>query len=259
MAACSPNKCSLKPGKVNNDEWYGTQMQAEPPSPEDEFMNYGLYTEPLHPDAMDHAQSHMANMYAQLASGTSLTGLRVLEVGSGRGGGANFLHKCYCPALYVGMDFEPSQVQSANERFADSGSCTLEFVQGDAISLPFPDSSFDVVINVESSHCYSDFQKFLTEVRRVLIGNGTFLYEDFRPHQKVQRWIANLKDVLGEEMEATEITSQVDASANLRKDYINRRIERCMQFGTKKSCESYWLCDSKTLTTMMFKIRLHSG
>ncbi|MBB4852731.1 ubiquinone/menaquinone biosynthesis C-methylase UbiE [Mycobacteroides chelonae] len=50
----------------------------------------------------------------------------------------------------------------------------LEFVQGDAESPSFPDQSFDVVINLESSHLYPHFPVFLTEGARVLRpGGGT--------------------------------------------------------------------------------------
>ena len=45
---------------------------------------------------------------------------------------------------------------------------SLTFVHGDAQKLPFPDSTFDAVINVEASHCYPDFPCFLSEVARAL-------------------------------------------------------------------------------------------
>jgi len=44
----------------------------------------------------------------------------------------------------------------------------------------FADHTFDAVINVEASHCYPDFPRFLGEVARVLRPGGHFLYADFR-------------------------------------------------------------------------------
>ena len=41
-------------------------------------------------------------------------------------------------------------------------------MHGDAESLPFADRSFDAVINVEASHAYPHFPRFLAEVARVL-------------------------------------------------------------------------------------------
>ena len=49
-------------------------------------------------------------------------------------------------------------------------------MQGDAQDLPFPDESFDAVINVEASHIYPNFERFLGEVARVLRPGGHFLY-----------------------------------------------------------------------------------
>ena len=56
----------------------------------------------------------------------------------------------------------------------------LSYVQADAENLPFDDASFDVVINVESSHCYPHIDRFLSEVRRVLAPGGCFGIVDFR-------------------------------------------------------------------------------
>ena len=46
--------------------------------------------------------------------------------------------------------------------------------------MPFKDESFDIVLNVESSHCYPNVEKFLSEVKRVLRPGGRFLYCDLR-------------------------------------------------------------------------------
>lgn len=235
------------------EEWYGTQMDAEPPSEDDELMNYGLYSAPFHPAAADHPQVHMANMYAMLADGSPLTGKRVLEVGSGRGGGAAVLSRWHRPAQYVGLDLVATQVSSANRRLASFGSSPLVFVQGDAQDIPFPNSSFDVVINVESSHNYPDFMKFLKEVRRVLAKGGVLLIEDFRNDDAdMNAMTAKLKDVFGEDgVTATNISSNVAASMEMRRDYIEERIAECEKFSSRDYCYWYWW-GGGTLPTFMF-------
>ena len=55
----------------------------------------------------------------------------------------------------------------------------LEFLVGDSENIPFENNYFDLVINVESSHCYPSIPKFINEVSRVLKKNGKFLYCDF--------------------------------------------------------------------------------
>jgi ubiquinone/menaquinone biosynthesis C-methylase UbiE len=78
------------------------------------------------------------------------------------------------------MDLNSLQVASAQKRSGSSGPCPLTFVQGDAENLPFPDASFDIVVNVESSHTYPHFDRFAAEVRRVLRQGGRFVITDFR-------------------------------------------------------------------------------
>ena len=65
-------------------------------------------------------------------------------------------------------------------------------MQGDAQNLPFPDESFDAVINVEASHIYPNFERFLGEVARVLRPGGHFLYADFRNRDGIPDWEAAL-------------------------------------------------------------------
>ena len=70
----------------------------------------------------------------------------------------------------------------------------LDFVEGNAQDLPFPDQSFDAVLNVEASHLYPHFPRFLAEVARVLTPGGHFLYADFRRHRDFADWDAALAD-----------------------------------------------------------------
>jgi ubiquinone/menaquinone biosynthesis C-methylase UbiE len=51
-------------------------------------------------------------------------------------------------------------------------------LRGSAERLPFPDASFDVVVNIEASHLYDDRSQFFREVRRVLRPRGHFCYTD---------------------------------------------------------------------------------
>jgi ubiquinone/menaquinone biosynthesis C-methylase UbiE len=46
--------------------------------------------------------------------------------------------------------------------------------------MPFPASSFDAVVNIESSHCYESMDTFLSEVCRVLRPGGRFFFADLR-------------------------------------------------------------------------------
>ena len=84
------------------------------------------------------------------------------------------------PASYTGLDLNAAGIDFCRKRHNLPG---LDFVRGDAEDLPFADQSFDAVINVESSHCYPRFPRFLAEVARVLRPGGHFLYADLRPRK----------------------------------------------------------------------------
>eukprot|EP00658_Telonema_sp_P-2_P070432 TRINITY_DN59948_c0_g1_i1.p1 TRINITY_DN59948_c0_g1~~TRINITY_DN59948_c0_g1_i1.p1 ORF type:complete len:207 (-),score=33.09 TRINITY_DN59948_c0_g1_i1:316-936(-) len=92
---------------------------------------------------------------------------------------------------YVGLDLNPLQIEMAHnfhvlqrDKVLNNANCSCHqpplFVQGDASALPFQAESFDVVLNVESSHDYPEFEDFVTEVGRVLAPLGTFFIADFR-------------------------------------------------------------------------------
>lgn len=152
-------------------------------------------------------------LYHHVASAGELAGKNVLEVGSGRGGGAAFLKQSLQPARYLGVDYSDKAVALCRERYpAIEG---LTFQQGDAESLPVESSSIDAVINVESSHCYPDFPKFLGEVFRVLKPGGHFLYADFRDDVEMGHWRTQLRASGLEIVREINITPNVLAALDI--------------------------------------------
>lgn len=145
-------------------------------------------------------------LYHHVASGAPLAGGDVLEVGSGRGGGAAFLHRHFKPASYTGVDYSPRAVELCCERYQIPG---LAFRQGDAENLPVESASVDAVINIESSHCYGNFPKFVSEVSRVLRPGGHFLHADFRDAKEVDSWREQLRASGLELVRETDITPNV--------------------------------------------------
>jgi ubiquinone/menaquinone biosynthesis C-methylase UbiE len=128
-------------------------------------------------DSEDEINRYPIQLYHYLAAKVNIQGLDVLEVGSGRGGGAAYLKKYLKPKKIVGVDIAVNAVKMANEYFEAEG---ISFVQGSAERLPFAAESFDIVINVESSHTYGSVPVFLSEVKRVLRKGGYLLCADIR-------------------------------------------------------------------------------
>jgi ubiquinone/menaquinone biosynthesis C-methylase UbiE len=146
------------------------------------FMNYGWAGVnsdpaplPLQPE--DEPNRYCIGLYHRVASAVDLDGLDVLEVGCGRGGGASYVKRYLVPKTLTGVDLAANAIAFCREHYAIPG---LTFVRGDAQTLKFEDSSFDAVINVESSHCYGSMDRFLAEVVRVLRPGGHLLYADHR-------------------------------------------------------------------------------
>jgi SAM-dependent methyltransferase len=151
-------------------------------TPEWAFMNYGYAPTGLDVGApplssSDEPDRLCIQLYLHAIGGFDLRDRDVLEVGSGRGGGASFISRYLQPRSMTGMDFSPEAVELCNRHRLAPG---LAFVCGDAQSMPFSASSFDAVVNIESSHCYESMDTFLSEVCRVLRPGGRFFFADLR-------------------------------------------------------------------------------
>lgn len=181
------------------------------------FMNYGYapldpHAEKLKLDDADEPNRYSIQLYHHVANAVNLKDLDVLEVGSGRGGGSYYI-KCYLePKTVVGVDYSEKAVAFCNDSYSIDG---LSFITGDAESLPFEDNSFDVVVNVESSHCYGSMDAFLMEVKRVLRQGGYFLYADLRGKDKMDTLYKQLRRSGMSVIKETNITSNVSEALNL--------------------------------------------
>lgn len=190
------------------------------------FLNLGYEEDPpmtLSLEGRDVANRYYIQLYHCTATQVDLGGKSVLEVGCGHGGGASYLARTLQPASYTGMDLNPSGIAFCRKRHDLPG---LEFVQGDAEDLPFPDQSFDSVINIESSVHYPQFPVFLTEVARVLRSGGYFLYADYRPAGGIAAWEQALASaplrMLSERNINAEVVRALELNAQQRLDQINR-------------------------------------
>jgi O-methyltransferase len=165
------------PGATDRD--FYNEVAERLPSPQLIFLNYGYAGASSEPclwiaPADQRHKCHL-NLVKHVMSDVELAGLTVLEVGSGRGGNCHYLSRYTQAKAIYGVDrCEP------NVRFcrAVHRLPNVTFVSGDAEQLPFRSEAFDVVLNLESSHCYPHFEQFLAEVHRVLKPHGTFCYAD---------------------------------------------------------------------------------
>ena len=209
--------------------WYN-HMASQYESINIKLMNYGyvdrdVNAEQLKLDSVDEAERYCIQLYHHVASAIPLTGLKVLEVGCGRGGGASYVKRYLHPELLIGVDFSKSNINYCRQKYQQPD---LHFELGDAEALQFEDDSFDVVINVESSHCYQHTDKFFAEVYRVLKPNGHFLFTDFRPQESVENTQKQLVltgfSVVREEKITDNVCASMELEHQRKVDIIEQQV-----------------------------------
>jgi fatty-acid O-methyltransferase len=158
------------------------------------LLNFAYEEDPpmgLELEASDERDRGCIQLYHATVSQVDLTGNKVLEVGCGHGGGASYIKALPGSGVLDRTGPEPVGLAFCKKRHTLPG---LDFVQGDAQDLPFPDQSFDAVVTVESANYYPDQAAFFSEVARVLRPGGHFLYTDCQPAAGVEVWEATLVD-----------------------------------------------------------------
>jgi SAM-dependent methyltransferase len=109
---------------------------------------------------------------------------RVLDVGCGTGQSQRIYESG--ASQYVGLDVSLEALRTAASRRPDAG-----WLQGDALHLPFPNRSFEVVAFSSVLHHLADRTSALIEARRVLVPGGlVFAYDPnlLHPAMLLFRW-----------------------------------------------------------------------
>jgi SAM-dependent methyltransferase len=154
----------------------------------DSFLNWGFYPGGDHPNNFTDFVSKLppavqqfplsAYHYYRLLEKGHPDNKSILEVGCGKGGGCrHVIAPFFSPKKYVGLDVNSSLINACKAHNLDR---RFQFMEGSALDLPFASNSFDIVLNVESSHCYPSFKTFLKEVERVLRPGGQLIFCDLR-------------------------------------------------------------------------------
>lgn len=222
------------------------------PNKDFKFMNFGYSplddrTETIDLDEVDADNRYYIQLYHHVVCSIDLTNLNVLEVGSGRGGGADWIGRYLKPKKVVGIDFSEKAVKFCNENYHVNG---LSFKVGNAESLPLEDNSFDVAINVESSHCYGSMDAFLGEIERVLREGGYFLLADLRG----KKYLNDFREAIYQSgltvIKETDITLNVIKALELddgrKSTFIKKSIlKRSPQWLVNYSLDSFGVKGSK--------------
>jgi ubiquinone/menaquinone biosynthesis C-methylase UbiE len=231
------------------------------------FMNYGYApvggeADSLRLEEADQDNRLSIGLYHHVAGGIELENLDVLEVGSGRGGGADYVRRYLRPKKIVGIDFSTKTAVASNRNYVAEG---LFFCAGNAEALPFADCTFDAVINIESSHCYGSMDVFLGEVRRVLREGGYFLCADFRPSEKMDALRSQVRRSGLSVVREADITKNVTEALTLGNERRTARIKATfrrplirrifLQFAGTKGSRIYEMFKSRKYIYLSFVIQ----
>ncbi|MCK5692516.1 MAG: methyltransferase domain-containing protein [Bacteroidales bacterium] len=119
-----------------------------------------------------------AEVSLELASEIMLDDLRVLDVGCGIGGPSRMLADEF-NCQVTGVDLSHEYIRTAKGLSELVGlQDKTDFIQSNALELPFENGSFDVVWTQHVQMNIHHKLKFYSEIERVLTEQGTFIYYD---------------------------------------------------------------------------------
>jgi phthiocerol/phenolphthiocerol synthesis type-I polyketide synthase E len=180
------------------------------------FLNYGYVADesPQHAAVVlpkYYLNRNSVKLVLETIGDCPVDGKRMLDVGCGRGGTVLVANTFFKPASITGVDLSPFAIKFCQNTHKGR---SLSFQEGDAENLPFENSSFDIVTNVESSHSYPQIEKFYGEVHRVLRPGGRFLYTDVLSREQIVK-SCNVLQRLGLKLETEcDISNNVLLSCN---------------------------------------------
>ena len=249
--------------------WYDLQTESLSDKPL-QFCNYGYA--PLSRDEKRGAASVPQDgqylcmmMYHHVAGQIDIENSDVLEVGCGHGGGCQYIKRHLKARRVVGIDISQIRIDYCRKHSAFDG---IAFQVGDAEKTSFDDKSFDVVVNIESSHHYPNLDRFFKEVHRILKPNGHFLYADLwsthlmdQLKQKLRKY--NLKIVSENDITPNVIESLRRASQSadrLRKLALSDgELNNMLEFGALEGSESFKKLQDREKTYFTFVMQKAFG
>lgn len=151
----------------------GIEWGLEKPARPIVLLNFGYWAEAR---GLQDAQVALVHTVARRVP--NLQGATVLDVGSGYSGPAILLAQEYGARVDC-VNIVAEQVRKARLLIERNGvSDRVRCHIANAMDLPFPDASFDVVFCLEAAHNFADKPRFLCEARRVLCPGGTLMLAD---------------------------------------------------------------------------------
>jgi SAM-dependent methyltransferase len=125
------------------------------------------------------SQARLANIEGHLRYLPISPTDRVLDVGCGSGSMARLIARSFPQAEVTGVDVRDQYIDFARARAQQENVHNVTFRSGDVFSLPFPDSTFDVVWTKYILQWLKDPKSALAEIKRVTKPGGYVVSCDY--------------------------------------------------------------------------------
>jgi ubiquinone/menaquinone biosynthesis C-methylase UbiE len=114
-------------------------------------------------------------------------GMRVLEIGCGRGVGTRQIFRRFGARSIYAIDVDPDMIDKARRRLEDFPADRLTVELGDVTAIRAENQSFDAVFDFAIIHHVVNWQAAISEIRRVLKPGGRFYFLEVTSHA-LNKW-----------------------------------------------------------------------
>jgi ubiquinone/menaquinone biosynthesis C-methylase UbiE len=105
----------------------------------------------------------------------------ILEIGCGRGAGADLILGAFQPLRLHILDLDAEMIQKAGFFLAEAPKERLMRYVADSVSLPFKTETMDAVFGFGFLHHVPDWRRALSEISRTLKPGGIYYMEELYP------------------------------------------------------------------------------